>query len=194
MRLKSSNLAFTAGTGHGFETFILNLIRGWIDADMQPRLRRTLQTRINTSVLTTLATRLNRGVPSTMPAGVVLSVRQVRDTTRDTPAGTESVIGVRAALAGFGGVVDKFPALAPDRKCPVSAAARRPDAPQTAVLRRFRDVRLRGRRGGELLIAWYEWMGPPLARIIGRTERRRAAFRTLVVRPAARLAGRLAER
>ncbi|MGW3447321.1 CFI-box-CTERM domain-containing protein [Streptomyces sp. NPDC001076] len=190
IRLDNTNLTFTAGTGHGLETSILNALRGLIDGIVKPQVRSTLQSLINSAVLSTVATRLNLGMPSAMPAGVVLSVRQVRGTTRATSTGTESVIGIRTALGAFDGVLNKFPALTPPgrRICPITAAALTRNASDVAMLRAFRDHWLRGRPGGQRLIAGYERLGPPLARFIERSDLRRAAVRTLLMRPAAQLA------
>ena len=99
VRLLNPNLSFTAGVGTGFGTALLNLFAGLIANSIGPRITSTVQGQLNAGVLTSVATQLNRGVPSTMPAGVVLSVRAVRGTTRTTGTTTEPVIGVRAARA-----------------------------------------------------------------------------------------------
>ena len=78
LRLSNEALGFTAGVGTGFTTAILNLVSGLILANISPRIESTLKGRINSGVLSSVATRLNRGVPSTMPAGVVLSIRAVQ--------------------------------------------------------------------------------------------------------------------
>jgi hypothetical protein len=144
-------------------------------------------------VLSSVATRLNRGVPTSMPPGVVLSIRNVRATTRTAPGGgTESVIGVLAALGAYGGVLNKFPALTSGGGgCFVATAAVGPGAPEVVVLREWRDAWLRSRRGGTTLIRAYERLSPPLARFIAQSDRRRALTRQLVVAPAVRLARRL---
>jgi hypothetical protein len=154
--------------------------------------RATVKDAVNAGVLSQVATRLNRGVPSSMPPGVVLSIRSVRSTTRPTAAGgTESVIGVRAALGAFGGVLNRFPATSGGgRTCFVASAALGPSAAEVIVLRRWRDERLLPLPGGAAAVALYERISPPLARAIARSERRRALVRRLVVVPAARLAGR----
>jgi hypothetical protein len=151
----------------------------------------TVKGLLNSGILTQVATRLNRGVPAAMPAGVVLSIRAVRATTRTTSTGaTEAVIGVRGALGAFGGVTNKFPALSTGggSTCFIATAAVGPDAPEVAVLRAWRDGWLRPRTGGAAVIAAYERLSPPVARRIADSPTRRALVRTLVVSPAARLA------
>jgi hypothetical protein len=153
--------------------------------EVAPRVKATVKGLVNTGVLSTVAARLNRGVPATMPAGVVLSIRGVRATTR----GTESVIGVRGALAAFGGVLNKLPALSGGAgRCFIASAALHPEAQEVQVLRLWRDERLLIRPGGARLIGAYERISAPLAVFIARSDRRRALVRRLVVAPAARVA------
>jgi hypothetical protein len=150
----------------------------------------TIKGLVNDGVLAEVATQLNRGTPSSLPPGVVLSIRSVRATTRPTAAGgTENVLGLRAALGGFGGVLNKFPALSSGGRCFVATAVSHPGAPEVELLRIWRDRRLRRSRGGRIALAAYERIGPSLGAWVARTERRRAV-RALVVGPAARLADR----
>ncbi len=193
IRLDNPSLAFTAGVGTGFVTFLLNVISPIILGEIAPRVKTTIKGLINAGILADVATRLNRGKPSTMPAGVVLSIRSVRGTTRPTAAGTESVIGVRAALGAFGGVLSKFPPLT-GSKCFIASAASDPLAPEVVALKTWRDLWLRRRRGGPWLIAAYERFSPPAARFISRSPRRRAFVRVVVVAPAARVARFLVQR
>jgi hypothetical protein len=193
--LQNPSLNFTAGPGTGFVTALLNAMAGIIYNEVAPRVKSTVKGRLNAGILASVATRLNRGVPSTMPPGVVLSIRRVRATTRPTPAGgTESVIGVSAALAAFGGVVNKFPAPpgggGGGRPCFIATAALSPQAPELDVLRAWRDLRLRNRRGGARLIAAYESVSPPVARVIARSSLGRTLVRTFVIAPSAWLARR----
>jgi hypothetical protein len=109
--LTNAGLAFIAGVGTGFVT-ALNVVSGVILGDVSPRIKSTIKGRLNSGVIASVATTLNRGVPASMPAGVVLSVRSVRATTRPLGSSTEPVIGVKAALGSFGGVLSKFPAAA----------------------------------------------------------------------------------
>ena len=190
VRLLNPNLSFTAGVGTGFGTALLNLFAGLIASSIGPRVASTVQGQLNAGVLSSVATQLNRGVPSTMPAGVVLSVRAVRGTTRTTGTTTEPVIGVRAALGAFGGVLDKFPALATNSRCFIATAATGPDSPEVATLRAYRDQRLRNHRAGRAFVAGYERISPPLADVIAGSPFLRARVRSLVVRPAAGCADR----
>jgi hypothetical protein len=198
IRLANPSLTFIAGTGTGFVTALLNLIAGIIEGEVAPRVKATVKGLLNAGLLSTVATRLNRGVPTSMPAGVVVSIRGVRATTRPLPGGgTEPVIGVRAALGAFGGVLSKFPALAGSGSgsgCFIATAATSPEAPEVEVLRAWRDLWLRRRPGGALCIAAYERVSPPLARFIARSSVRRAIARTLVVAPAVRIARGLLRR
>lgn len=196
LRLDNPSLSFTAAPGTGLSTALLNLISGIIYGEVAPRLKATVKGLVNAGVLSTVASRLNKGVPASMPQGVVLSVRAVRSTTRPAAGGgTESVIGVRAALAAFGGVLNKFPATSGGGgKCFVASAALDPGAPEVVTLRTWRDERLLTSPGGAALVAAYERVSPPVARAIARSERRRALVRRLVVVPAARLADRSVRR
>ena len=192
IRLDNASVTFTAAPGTGFVTALLNAVSGIIRGEVAPRVTSTVKGALNAGVLSQVATRLNRGVPSSMPPGVVLSIRSVRATTRPTAAGgTESVIGVRAALGAFGGVLNKFPATSGGGgTCFVASAALDPSADEVVTLRRWRDERLLARPGGDMAVAIYERVSPPLARAIARSERRRALVRRFVVVPAARLAGK----
>jgi hypothetical protein len=172
IKLTNESLSFTAGTGHGFETAILNALRGPIYGRIAPQLHNTIEGTLNAGVLSSTATRLNRGVPATMPAGVILSIRSLRPTARTTTAGaTEPVIGVLGALGAFGGVVNKFPALQAgggDGRCFIVAAATAPSSPEVRVLQAWRDERLRRSRMGERLIVAYERVSPCLAAWVAR--------------------------
>jgi hypothetical protein len=191
VRLANAGLHFNAAPGTGFGTAILNALADLLEGEIAPRVTATINGLVNAGVLAQVATRLNLGTPASMPAGVVLSIRSVRATTRQTAAGaTEDVIGVRAALAGFGGVLNKFPALSGGSRCFVATAASDPNAPALEVLRKWRELRLRRSRPGRIVLVAYERVAPRLARWVRRTERRRAVVRALVVAPAARLAHR----
>ena len=193
--LTNPSLTFIAGTGTGFVTALLNLVAGIIEGEVAPRLKSTVKGLLNAGLLSTVATQLNRGIPASMPAGVVVSIRGVRATTRPLPGGgTEPVIGVRAALGAFGGVLNKFPALTGGSKCFIATAAYSPQAPEVQALQAWRDTWLRGRRGGPRCIAAYERVSPPLARFIARSAVRRAIARALVVAPAARIAAAILRR
>ena len=189
IRLSNASLSFTAGTGQGFVTFLLNAIAGLILSNIAPKVKATIKSTLNAGVLSSVATQLNRGVPSTMPAGVVLSVRSVHATVRPPRTGTENVIGVFAALGAFGGVSNKFPALSTGgSRCFVATAAAGPDAPEVQILRDWRDRWLRERIGGVHLIRTYEKLSPPLASRIADSNRARSIVRNVIVVPAARLA------
>ena len=189
VRLTNPSLTFTAAPGTGLVTALLNALAGWIEGEVRFRVSSAIASRVNAGVLTTVATRLNRGVPSAMPPGVVLSIRGVRATTRTTSTGTEPVIGIRGALGAFGGVLNRFPALVTTgSRCFIATAALTPSAPEVEELTAWRDLWLSRRRWGQRLITLYERLSPPLARFIARSPARRAIARTIVVAPGARLA------
>lgn len=198
IRLINPSLSFTAGTGTGLVTFLLNLISGLILAEVAPDIKRTIRNMLNSGVVTAVATRFNRVPSTTLPADVVLSIRSVRATTRSTPAGPESVIGVRAALGAFGGVLNKFPPVTGGGggriSCFIATAALSPLAPEVVTLKTWRDVWLRDRWGGACVVAAYERLSPPLAHFIARSPLRRAFARVLIVAPAVRLARYLLQR
>jgi hypothetical protein len=189
LRLDNPILSFVAGPGTGFGTALLNAIRGPIFEDwVKPRILATLTGRVNSGVLSTVATRLNRGVPASMPPGVVLSVRNLRAGTRPLGAGTEPVIEVRAALGAFGGVANKFPAGTFGGSCFIATAATAPDSPEVGILRRLRDERLAVSVLGREFIRWYARISPRIADTIRRSAMLRGVVRAYLVRPAARIA------
>lgn len=195
IRLDNASIGFTAGVGTGFVTAVLNLVSGLILNEVSPRIKATLKGRLNAGVLSAVATSLSRGVPSTLPAGVILSVRSVRATTRPMGTGSEAVIGVRAALGAFGGVLNKFPPLVGSGgRCFIATAATEPNSPDVLLLRKWRDSQLLQHRAGRLFVRTYERLSPPLAKAIAGSPRLRAATRLLLVLPAARVAAFLLRR
>jgi hypothetical protein len=196
IRMTNPSLGFIAGVGQGFVTALLNAISGIIVSNIMPKVTATVKSQLNSGILSSVASRVNRGTPSTMPAGVVLSIRGIRSTTRtNTTTGvTESVIGVNAALGAFGGVVSKFPALSTTGTCFIATAALEPNSPELGILRAWRDDWIRPVFGGETFIALYERFSPPVARRIEKSSKLRAAVRVLVIAPASRMATLLLER
>jgi hypothetical protein len=72
--LLSPGISFS---GLGFPGF-LNIINGFIIKEVNPVIKNNLKTRLNTSILAAVASSLSRGTMTTLPAGVVMSLRQVR--------------------------------------------------------------------------------------------------------------------
>jgi hypothetical protein len=152
--------------------------------------------------MSSVASRLNRGMPGGLPAGVVLSIRRVEAATRPLAGGggTEPVIRVFAALGAFGGVLSKFPPPpatgggGSTGRCFIATAALPPAAAELELLRAWRDDVLRARSSGRAFIAAYERVSPPLARVIARSPLLRAVVRSTVVVPSAWLARRSLQR
>jgi len=198
IRLDNPSIGFTAGPGTGLVTALLNAVAGIIESEVTPKVTATIKGLLNAGVLAQVATSLNRGVPSNLPAGVVVSVRRIRAANRATSGGgTESVIGVRLALGSFGSIVSRFPVVSSGgstRGCFLATAALGPDAPELTTLRMFRDEWLRARPGGPRVIRLYETLSPGLAVRVERSPRLRAVIRAAVIAPAVRLAGRTLRR
>ena len=194
IRLTQTSLSFSSGVGQGFVTAWLDLVSGIIYSTIAEQLKTTIRSTLNAGILSSVATQLNRGVPSTLPAGVVLSLRVIVPTTRTVTDSqgtktTESALGFLGALAAFGGVINKFPALSSSGGggCFIATAALGPNAPEVQVLRGWRDRWLRQRFAGAQLIALYEQWSPPLAQRIADSPRMREVVRRCLVTPAARL-------
>jgi hypothetical protein len=187
VRLENPTIAFTAAPGTGFVTFLLNVVRNIILGNVVPTVQQVLRSRLNAGILSDIASRLSMATLTTLPAGVVLSIRSVAAKTRPLGAGTEPVIAFRGALGAFGGVGNKFPP-GPGSTCFIATAAVGTDAPELAVLRTLRDEWLRSRRGGEVAVRWYERWSPAAARVIAASPVLRVLTRVLVVRTATALA------
>src|SRR4051794_17521948 len=198
--LANPSLTFVAGPGGGFMAAILNAVAGIIDNSVTPTVKATVKNVVNTGVMSSIASRLNRGMPGALPAGIVVSVRRVEAATRPLAAGggTEPVIRVFAALGAFGGVLSKFPPPPTTgggtKTCFIATAALPPAAAELEILRAWRDDMLRSHRAGRRLIAVYERVSPPLARVIARSAFLRSVVRSTVVLPCARLARRSLQR
>jgi hypothetical protein len=199
--LTNPALTFVAGPGGGFMAAILNAVAGIINNSVTPTVKATVKSVVNSGVMSSIASRLNRGMPGALPAGVVVSVRRVEAATRPLAGGggTEPVIRVFAALGAFGGVLSKFPPPPATggggtKTCFIATAALPPAAAELEILRAWRDDVLRRRRAGRGLIAVYERVSPPLARVIARSALLRAVARSTVVLPCARLARRSLQR
>jgi hypothetical protein len=74
-------------------------------------------------------------------------------------------------------------------KCFIATAAYGTEQAEDVVqLRNYRDTVLRQTKFGRMFIAIYEVTSPPLARLIFRSKLARSLVRSLIVRPARRLA------
>jgi hypothetical protein len=171
--------------GGGFLAPLLNLLNGIILRDVSPQIRSTLQRRMNASILTAVATRFAKQPTTTLPSGVVMSLRQVRFTSRTTPSGSEPVVAILGALGAFGGVLSKFPQASGGGQCFIATAAVGPNSQEVRLLRDFRDNHLLRSRAGRMFVGIYEYFSPPLARLVTRSLLLRKITRRLIVEPAA---------
>lgn len=183
--VQMSNVNFTAiaGPGAGFSTAIINLFSGAIIAGRADALEKKLQSQVNSGVLEMIATRINRGTPATMPAGLVLSIRKVRAATMAD--GSAPAIGISAALGAFDGVTSKFPAGATPGPCFIATAAAGEYSSEVTQLRHFRDRALRSSAIGTQIVDLYQRISPPIAANIARARWRRRIILFLIVKPAA---------
>ncbi len=186
--LAGSSLSFAAGGGIGSAIIaaVLNLVSGIIIRDVSPLIRTTLKTRINASIITNVATRFARQPTTSLPSGVVMSLRRVRFTSRSTTSGSEPVVAILGALGAFGGVLNKFPQVSGGGggRCFVATAAVGPNAPEVRLLQEFRDNQLLQCRVGRMFVRIYESVSPPLARMVVRSLLLRNVTRRMIVEPA----------
>ena len=161
----------TGGPVSAIEAVVLNALSDFILREVTPMFKRSLETSLNAAILSSIAGMLAPGT-TTMPAGVVVSVRTV--STRSTG------VTVRAALGAFDGVFSKFPPRpATDGKpCPLQTlqALMLPGL-QLSLFRELRDTSLAASATGQRLTRLYYGHGREVSRL-------------LLVRP--RLAGRAA--
>jgi hypothetical protein len=160
------------------EAEILNLLRVFIVREVGPRIRETLEQRLNAAVIAAAGRALPGGV---LPAGVTASVR----TINITPAR----IQVRAALGAFGGVFSKLPPPPSGGGrpgiCPVlTLSTLGHSLVGMAVLRGVRDARLATTETGRRLIESYYRCGDEISDLLRADSG--------LARRAARLAGELA--
>jgi hypothetical protein len=184
--LAGPSLSF-AGGGIGGQIIasVLNVVSGIILRDVSPRIRNTLKTRINSSIISTVASRLARQPTTSLPPGVIMSLRRVRFITRPTTSGTEPVVAILGAVGAFGGVLNKFPPPPGGRICFIATAAAGSNALEVQILSEFRDNHLLQNQVGRMIVRVYEFLSPPLARTIVRSMFARNITRRLIVEPAA---------
>jgi hypothetical protein len=163
----------TGGPVSTIEAVVLNAVSDFILREVTPMFKRRLETSLNAAILSSIAGLLAPGT-TTMPAGVVVSVRTVA--TRSTG------VTVRAALAAFDGVFSKFPPSPPQPSnggpCPLKTlqALMLPGL-QLSLFRELRDTSLAASATGQRLTRLYYGHGREVSRL-------------LLMRP--RLAGRAA--
>lgn len=161
------------------EAAILNALSGFILRDVAPPVRAGIERRVNAAVLSAVGRSLPGG---TLPAGVILSVRNV----------TVTAAGITAlgAIGAFGGIFNKFPAGSTTGKCFIATTIYGADSDEVRVLRAFRDRRMLRSRIGRRGIALYETVSPAIATHLASRPRLRQAVRAAVMSPAVWLARR----
>jgi hypothetical protein len=179
-------VVFTAGPGGGVQALIDNLFAGLflpkITDDLMKRVTALLNT---TAVAEGAKAAALAGVPSGLPAGVVLGVLGVAV----APSGD---LVIAPAIGCFGSIIDKFLAAVPpgSSTCFIATAACGVESAEVSTLRTFRDECLLVSAQGRKLIALYERLSPPLARLLGRNRCLRKLARRLIVSPAYKFAKR----
>jgi hypothetical protein len=168
------------------EAELLNFLRVFIMHELQPKLRQTLESRVNAAIVAQIGRVLPP--PGVLPSGVILSIRSIK-TTAD-PGGT---MEVRGALGAFGGVISKLPPIAvtppaPGKLCFIATAVYGEASPEVELLRSFRDGVLLNYSMGRKFVSLYELVSPRLAESISHRSNLRAIACALVVKPAIWLA------
>ena len=166
----------TGGPVSAVEATILNAVSGFVLREVTPMFKRRLETSLNAAILSSIAGMLAPGT-TTMPAGVVVSVRTV--STRSTG------VTVRAALGAFGGVFSKFPPRPPvnGKPCPLQTlqALMLPGL-QLSVFRELRETSLLASTTGQRLSNLYYRHGREVSRLL--LARPRLAGRAALLLPA----------
>jgi hypothetical protein len=167
------------------EASLLNFLRVFVMHEVQPKLRQTLENRVNAEIVAGVGKALPTG--GSLPAGVILSIRSVK-TTAD-PGGT---LEVRGALGAFGGVISKLPPIVvppgSTKPCFVATAVYGAGSPEVQFLRSFRDGVLVNYFAGKKFVSLYEIISPRLADFISNKPNLKGLARTLVVKPGVWLA------
>ena len=181
--IANPSITFAAGAVlSAVEAAILNVLEIFILREFGPRVRTTIQDRLNASIISGVSRSLPGGA---LPTGVILSIRNVRVTTAD--------ITVRGALGAFEGVFSKLPPITvggSGGRCFIASAVYGEDSTQVAALRAFRETNLRPYALGRWFIRSYERVSPLLARFIAHRPMLRGIVRCVIVDPAAWLVHR----
>jgi hypothetical protein len=175
-------IAFAPGPSilSAIEASLMNFLRVFIMHEFQPRIRQTLENRVNAAIATAMGRAL--AADGSLPAGVTLSIRSVNVTAAQDGTGT---IQVRGALGAYGGVISKFPQTTGGGQCFIATAAVGRNSQEVRLLRDFRDNHLLRSRAGRMFVSIYENVSPPLARMVARSMLLRNITRRLIVEPAA---------
>ncbi|HEV8603925.1 MAG TPA: CFI-box-CTERM domain-containing protein [Tepidisphaeraceae bacterium] len=165
------------------EASLLNSLRIFIVHEFQPKIRQTLESRVNAAIVAQAGTSLPGG---SLPAGVILSIRSIR-ITAVPPGGTTLVLEVRGALGAFGGVFSKLPPVTIS-PCFIATAVHGADSQEVQLLRSFRDDFLANNFAGRAFVSLYESASPGLARFISARPNLRSIARAVIVTPGVWLA------
>ena len=167
------------------EAAILNSLRVFAMREFQPRIRQTLEDRVNAAIVAQVGRALTAG--GSLPPGVILSIRSINITA--DPGGT---LIVRGALGAFGGVISKLPPVnvpsGGSGPCFVATAVHGAGSSEVQLLRSFRDDLLVRYSAGRTLVALYELVSPALANFISTRSNLRTIARVMIVTPSIWLA------
>lgn len=183
----NASITFAPGPSvlSAIEAALLNALGFVILREFGPRLKSTIESRLNAAI----ASGISRALPGgALPTGVILSVR----TVGITPAN----VTVRGALAAYGGVFSKLPPIAVGGGgggggCFLATAVYGADSGKVGALRVFRDTSLRSHSLGRWFIRGYEQVSPPIAHFIANRPIWKGLVRCLVVDTASWLVQRL---
>jgi hypothetical protein len=171
----------------GVEAALLNFLRVFIMHEVQPKLRQTLENRVNAAIVAQVGKALS--ADGSLPDGVILSIRSVKFTA--DPGGA---LEVRGALGAFGGVLSKLPPIVVPgsggggKPCFIATAVHGVESPEVQLLRSFRDGLLVNSFAGRKFVSFYEFVSPGLADFISTRPNWKGIARALIVKPGVWLA------
>jgi len=167
------------------EAALLNFLRVFVMHEVEPKLRQTLENRVNDAIVAQVGKALT--ADGSLPAGVILSIRSIN--SRADPGGT---LEVRGALGAFGGVISKLPPIVipsgGGKTCFIATAVHGAGSPEVQLLRSFRDGMLVNHFAGRKFVSLYEFVSPKLADFISNKPNLKAIARALLVKPGVWLA------
>jgi hypothetical protein len=179
----TATITFVASPGGGFQALLDNLFSGLLIGQINSRVLNTITNTLNTSAAAAAANAVAAfGFTGGLPAGVILGVRSVG-------VAANGDVVMAPAVGTFGSLASKFlqaaPSASPSSTCFLATAAVGADAPELALMREFRANHLLQSRSGRLFVRTYEYVSPPLARVVSRSPLLRRATRRLLIEPIA---------